>query len=73
MKSTGPCHGCRDDFYNGKNDLGVKQCWHLPRAKVIRRRRVGINEPPPWTRKPEKLPDCYRQSGYIFVRPDQER
>lgn len=64
------CVGCSNDFYNGKNDLGVKRCWSLDTAKVQLRRRVGVNDVPPWTRKSEPLPSCYRQSGFIFVAPD---
>ena len=29
------CHGCHDDFYNGNNDLGVKKCMHMAKAKVV--------------------------------------
>ena len=35
------CAGCRQDFYNGKNDLGVTECWHLESAKVCTRYRLG--------------------------------
>jgi len=35
------CIGCRADFYNGKNDLGVTECWHLKTAKVVTRYRLG--------------------------------
>ncbi len=35
------CHGCRDDFYNDHNPLGVKQCWNLKTAKVVKRWRLG--------------------------------
>ena len=62
------CLGCEEDFYNDKNPLGSKVCWSLQDAKLIMRKRVGINERPPWKRKPEKLPDCYRQKGYVFIR-----
>lgn len=31
------CVGCRDDFYNDKNPLGVKRCWSLKSAKKVRR------------------------------------
>lgn len=27
------CAGCRNDFYNGHNDLGVKECWSREDAK----------------------------------------
>ena len=66
------CAGCRNNFYNGNNDLGVTECWSLKTAKLIKRRRVGTWERPPWTRTPEKLPNCYSQKGYIFVGKDQE-
>lgn len=28
------CGGCRDDFYNGHNQLGVTQCWGFKTARV---------------------------------------
>jgi hypothetical protein len=67
------CIGCEQDFYNGKNSIGVKECWHLEKMELILRKRVYINEVPPWKRKPEKLANCYQEKGYIFIRPDLER
>ena len=29
------CGGCRNDFYNGNNPHGVKQCWSLEKSKVV--------------------------------------
>ena len=66
------CAGCRDNFYNGHNSIGVSECWMLKDAKLILRRRVGIWETPPWTAKPETLPNCYNAEGVIFVKPTQE-
>jgi hypothetical protein len=63
------CVGCEQDFYNGKNSLGVKVCWHLKDAKLVMRKRVGMWETPPWQRTPERLPNCYQETGYIFVDP----
>ena len=34
------CHGCRNDFYNGKNDVGVKECWSLQLAREVTRYRL---------------------------------
>lgn len=34
------CSGCRNDFYNGDNDLGVKECWSREDAKVVTRYRI---------------------------------
>jgi hypothetical protein len=27
------CAGCRDDFYNGKNPIGIKKCWYFDKAR----------------------------------------
>ena len=64
------CIGCTENFYNGHNPYGIQECWHLKDAKRIRRKRVHINERPPWKRKAEWLPHCYRQKGYVFVSPE---
>ncbi len=63
------CSGCRNDFYNGKNPYDIKECWSLKTAKVKMRKRVAMDERPPWTRKPEKMLSCYRQKGFVFVEP----
>jgi hypothetical protein len=39
------CVGCRNNFYNGHNTLGVKRCWSLKSAEVVKRFRLGW-----WTR-----------------------
>lgn len=67
------CNGCEQDFYNGKNPLGIKECWHLGEAKVIFRKAVSIQQRPPWTQKAERYPSCYQRKGYIFVKPGQIR
>lgn len=33
--SKAMCSGCRDDFYNDHNDMGVKECWAFKDAKVV--------------------------------------
>lgn len=63
------CSGCEQDFYNGNNPYGVDRCWGLETAKVIWRKRVYIDERPPWTRKSERLPSCYQVKRQIFVKP----
>ena len=35
------CDGCDNDFYNGKNPMGVAKCWHLAMARVVTRYRIG--------------------------------
>lgn len=61
------CAGCRNNFYNGNNSLGVTRCWSLADAKLILRKRVHINQVPPWTQKPTKILSCYHESQYVFV------
>ena len=67
------CTGCKDNFYNAKGNSPTGECRLLSGAKLIARRRVAIDERPPWRRESEILPECYRQHGYIFVDPEQER
>lgn len=43
------CVGCRDDFYNDKNPMGVKECWGLKTAKLMTRYRIGT-----WTQPDAK-------------------
>lgn len=64
------CAGCKDDFYNGKNGLGVKECFRLRKARLVLKKRVGINQTPPWKQKPVKVPDCYREKGFVYVNKD---
>lgn len=35
------CVGCGDNFYNGSNDMGIKECWNFKSAKVVNRFRIG--------------------------------
>lgn len=39
------CNGCRDDFYNDHNDIGVKKCWSLEFAEEVTRYKLEW-----WTR-----------------------
>jgi hypothetical protein len=66
------CSGCEQNFYNGNNTLGVKECWHREKARVILRKKVSINQRPPWKQKAEEYPNCYQQRGYVFVKPNRE-
>lgn len=64
------CSGCEQNFYNGNNPYGVKECWSFKEAKVIFRKRVSISQVPPWKQKAQRLPSCYQQKGYVFVGPN---
>ena len=64
------CIGCKDDFYNGKNEYGIDTCWSLESAEFVRRVVVHINQVPPYLQEPETVPSCYRKQGYSCVSPD---
>ncbi len=61
------CEECEDDFYNNKNDLGVKECWHLQDSELVLRKKVALNQTPPWNMKPIKVLSCFRQRGFLFI------
>ncbi len=64
------CLGCADDFYNGNNNLGVKECWNLKSSKVVRLKLVGINDTPPWVHQPILVTlSCHKKRGYVLVEP----
>lgn len=67
------CVGCRDDFYNGKNDLGVPECWLLDSARPVTRTRVGIWQDPPYTWRPEQTLSCHHPEGAVWIKPDDVR
>ena len=67
------CKGCRDDFYNGNNPLGVAECWCFKGAKVVMRKRVPNDLRPPWTMTPGRTLHCKHEDGYVYVGEDIER
>lgn len=65
------CAGCRDNFYNGNNHLGVKRCWGLDSAEPVRRKFVHISACPPWdTQRVEDTLSCHRRHQYVAVEED---
>ena len=65
------CAGCEDNFYNGNNPYNVKQCWGLETAKLIQRKKVHVDQVPPWNQEAGTYPSCYKQKRYVFVKPEQ--
>ena len=65
------CGGCDGNFYNGHNDKGVKECWSLKTAKVAMRKKVHVDQVPPWTQKPIRTLSCFHQRRYVMVGPKQ--
>ena len=68
QKDSGPCAGCHDNFYNGHNSIGVKECWSLKKAKMVRRFKQPWWEPWPFqSTVGVQTYDCHREPGkYAF-------
>lgn len=68
MGDTKHCRGCEDDFYNGQNPMGVRECWMLKSAKLVTRYRIGT-----WTQPTQsgaftkvRVYSCRKESGQHF-------
>lgn len=63
------CVGCKDNFYNGNNEYGIKKCWLLDRAKLKVRFAIGINTPMGQKSGYIKVtkPSCYTKKGSVFL------
>lgn len=65
------CSNCDNNFYNGNNPLGIKECWSKSSAKIVDRIPIGINESPPYkNREPVKVLDCYHTQGTVYVKEE---
>jgi hypothetical protein len=65
------CAGCTEDFYNGNNPLGVKECWNRKTAEMVNRVFVHIDQPPPYRNfKARTVPGCYRLARHVSVEPE---
>ncbi len=63
------CSGCRDDFYNRKNPLGVSRCWFAKTGRMVKRYATGT-----WTMPASKgaftevrVPSCYNRTGTHYT------
>lgn len=65
------CAGCENNFYNGGNPYNVAECWSFKTAILIKRKRVHINQSPPWMQKPTLMPSCYNEKQYMFINGDR--
>ena len=64
------CAGCRQNFYNGNNPMSIDECWSLPTAKKVKRKKIGLWDTPPWNHQPTvEILDCRSEQGYVFVEP----
>lgn len=69
-KSKSMCIGCEDNFYNGNNQLGVKECWMYKTAKIVDKIQIHINQSPPYDKNlAEKRLNCFHKKQYVFTSP----
>jgi hypothetical protein len=64
------CAGCRDDFYNGNNPLGVSECWSRKDAKLEARYELHVDAPMSGYKKPwrkVRKPNCYYRSLFVYI------
>lgn len=66
------CQGCEQNFYNGNNPYDIGECWSLGRMKLIWRKRVHIDQRPPWKQKAKQYPNCYQVKRYVFIEASRE-
>jgi len=70
------CSGCRNNFYNGNNNLGIAKCWGLKDAKLVTRISIGHWENPPYLNKKKiRVPNCWHgeDSNHIhYVDPKKD-
>ena len=68
------CKGCEDDFYNGKNPLGVTMCWSRVDAQFGQYRLIPIDLVPPFLDvQIQTLPTCYKAKRMVKVAPSALR
>ena len=65
------CSGCYENIYN--NTVGVKECWNLKSAKLVMKKKVGLNDVPPWNHIPIKCLSCYHETGYVMISSEDKR
>jgi len=65
MKDKKYCIGCDDNFYNGNNPMGVKECWSFKTAKVKVRYCIGWWTPQDKKENFFKVPThtCHTETG----------
>lgn len=63
------CEGCYNNIYNGEK---AEECWCYKTAKMVMRKKVPLDQRPPWTQDPIPVPDCYKETGFVFTDPYRE-
>lgn len=62
------CAGCRDDFYNDHNPMGVKECWLLKKAELVIRYRTHRDAMPAskGAFTEVRVPNCMNGNGWYY-------
>ncbi len=76
VKNKSMCIGCRNDRYNHPGTcerpgidapVTCKECWTYEEAKVVKKKRVSINQQPPFKQKEQEVLECMHEPGYAYV------
>lgn len=62
------CIGCRNNMYNGSNELGVSECWSLASARLQTKYSIPSYLPTyrdNFTRV--RVPNCFHCNGTSYV------
>lgn len=71
MTTTEHCKGCRDDFYNGRQNICGNTCWSLKSAVMEKRIIVPVDMRPPYLHLPvQNVLNCYRPERCVSVKPE---
>lgn len=62
------CNGCENEYYHQNTTRG---CWSFDKAKLMLRKKVHVDQVPPWNQEAEPYLSCYHVKRYVFVKPDQ--
>jgi hypothetical protein len=72
-KTKSMCSGCHENFYNGHNDYGIKECWSFKSARVVKKKLVHKDHVPPWDHAAVTTLSCYRKPDHVSVGPKVTR
>lgn len=69
-KSKKMCVGCEDNFYNGNNQYGVKECWSFESAEIVEKLEVASSQCPPYDKsRARPVLSCFHRKQYVQVKP----
>jgi len=71
MNTTKHCAGCRDNFYNGRQNVTGDKCWNLESAELVKRLLIPVDLRPPYLHLKQKtVPNCYHRERHVTVKPE---